>query len=157
MKEYLVNFFRYNRDATLKMINAMADLHDKNECNRLISHLITTQDKWLNRITNDVDDYSLSWFGEVYSFTALKAEWIRSCEAWIRHVGMTDEEKLNEYIYFLRPADQVRMRVRYSDIALQVNYHAIHHRAQLMREFRLQDKMPPSLDYIMNVLEEVRE
>jgi uncharacterized damage-inducible protein DinB len=64
------------------------------------------------------------------------------------------EESLEERITFSRPKDGKQYTAMIQDVILQINYHSIHHRAQLNRIIRLQGLKPPVTDYILTAVKE---
>jgi len=63
--------------------------------------------------------------------------------------------KLGADIIFTRPNDGKKMAVILRDLFLQLNYHSIHHRAQINSLISKQGIKPPATDYILTVLKEV--
>lgn len=155
MKQYIINFFKYNDWANRQLLQAIHQLPDKTEAINLFSHFITSQDKWMNRITKQVEDAALTWFGPVFLLDELEAKWKESVDKWIIFSEKRSEEDLNAEIVFTRATDGKRLSVKLTDIMLQLNYHSIHHRAQISRIIREQGFTPPATDYIFTVLKEV--
>lgn len=154
-QQYLISFFKYNDWANLKILDAIRLLQDKGEAIKLFSHFITAQDKWMNRITQKVADSTLTWFGKIFSIEEIEKQWRRSTDAWIQYIENLPVQEIDKDIEFTRPTDGQKMRVKLSDIALQLNYHSIHHRAQINTIIRQQGLTPPATDYILTVLKEI--
>jgi uncharacterized damage-inducible protein DinB len=153
MKQYILDLFRYTDYANKKLLEVIKQLPDNSEAVKLFSHLITAQNKWLNRITRETDDSKLTWSGPVFPIEDLEEKWNESVERWLELIE--EESDLDKNIIFSRPADGKKMQVRLIDIALQLNYHAIHHRAQINTLISKQGLVPPPTDYILTVLKEV--
>lgn len=155
MKQYLVDFFKYNDWANKKLLESIKTLPDKEESVKLFSHFIYSQNKWMNRITNEVEDKTLNWDGPAFPIEELNDKWNESNGKWMKYIENTDEAALENLYIFTRPSDGKKMSVKIKDIALQLNYHAIHHRAQINRIIRQQGLKPPATDYIYTALKEV--
>jgi len=155
MKQYLIDFFQYNKDANLKLLGAVRQLPEPEACIRLFSHFITTQRKWMNRVTKTEDDAMHAWFGEIFPPDSLEELWIASVQEWIDVIAQASEAQLETCIVFNRPSDSRPMGVTLQDIALQLNYHCIHHRAQVNTIIRQQGFTPPPTDYILTRLVEM--
>jgi uncharacterized damage-inducible protein DinB len=155
MKQHLIDTFKYNDWANKKLLEAILQLPDKQEPIRLFSHLITAQDKWFNRITKEVDDAHLNWFGTVFAEEELSQQWQRSVGNWINYIEKNTEDEFQKHIQFSRP-DGKAYQVTIKDVMLQLNYHSMHHRAQINTLIRQQGIKPPLTDYIFTAIKEVR-
>lgn len=155
MKNYLIEFFEYNKTANLKLLEVIKQLPERDEAIKLFCHLITSQDKWLNRICREIDDAELSWFGPVFNVDQLEQKWTASCQKWIDLLQSESELYLENDVFFSRPSDSKRMAVKLQDIVLQLNYHSIHHRAQINNLISKQGLTPPPTDYIFTAIREV--
>ncbi len=154
MKQYLIDTFKYNDWANRKLLISIKQLPDTNESIKLFSHLITSQNKWMNRIVNKIADTELSWFGPLFSVEELENKWTESINNWIAYLEKVETLELEKDIIFKRATDGKNLSVKVREIALQLNYHSIHHRAQINRIIRQQGLTPPSTDYIHTVLKE---
>jgi uncharacterized damage-inducible protein DinB len=154
MKKYLTEFFTYNNWANRKLLETVLILPEKSEAIKLFSHLISTQNKWLNRITKEADDSTFSWFGENLPAEELEAAWQKSITPWLELLEKQTEETLEEDVIFNRPSDGKIMSLKLRDLLLQLNYHNIHHRAQINTIISKQGITPPATDYIFTVLKE---
>lgn len=155
MKQYLIDFFKYNDWANRQLIAAIRQLPDTAEPVKLVSHIITSQNKWLNRITHEVDDKSLTWYDQIFPLDQLENRWSESLNHWLELLDETSAVELEKDIIFERPTDNKKLSVKMRDIALQLNYHSIHHRAQVNRIIRQEGFKPPATDYIVTVLKEL--
>lgn len=147
MKEYLVDTFRYNDATNKKMLEKIAQLPDQGECIKFFSHLINSQYKWMARIMQDPKAPEMSWWEPVYSFDMLETEWAKSLGSWIDYVQSKTDEELSTEVNFTG-FDGARWAATPKDIALQLNYHSIHHRAQIQVIIRKQGFDPDFVDYI---------
>ena len=147
MKNYLIDTFRFNDATNKKLLGKIKLLSSKTECVRLFSHLINCQYKWMARILLDPKADEMSWWDPVYTFDELEQEWTQSVEPWIDYLTARTEEELSAELTFIG-FDGGRYAVSLQDIALQLNYHSIHHRAQIQTLIRQQGILPDTLDYI---------
>jgi uncharacterized damage-inducible protein DinB len=155
MKKYLIEFFKYNDWANRKLIDAIALLPNISEPVKLVSHMIAAQAKWMNRITGEIDDKDFDWQGYTFPLEQLPDRWAESVGSWIGYLEKLEESELADKISFQRPADGKKFGATIKDIALQLNYHSIHHRAQINRLFREQGHTAPSTDYIVTAIKEM--
>ncbi len=147
MKEYLLETFRFNDETNKRMLRKVRNLPDKQEFTRYFSHLVNSQNKWLTRILNNEGSVKMSWWEPVYQFEDLEGKWNESVLAWISFLQGRAEEELYKEIEFTG-YDGGRWIARLIDIALQLNYHSIHHRAQMQVLIRQQGLEPDFIDYI---------
>jgi uncharacterized damage-inducible protein DinB len=147
MKQYLLDTFRFNDETNRRMLRKVKNLPDKQEFVRYFSHLVNSQNKWLTRILEDSKAVEMSWWEPVYEFGELENKWNESLQAWIVYLQDRSEEDLFKEIEFTG-YDGGQWAARLVDIALQLNYHSIHHRAQMQVLIRQQGLEPDFIDYI---------
>jgi uncharacterized damage-inducible protein DinB len=147
MKQYLVDTFNYNDVTNKKLLTKIAQLTDKDEAIRLFSHLINSQYKWLARILQNPEAQQMSWWEPVYNENDLEGEWTKSLNLWLDYLAGLSEEQLNSEVAFTG-FDNGKWAATPKDIALQLNYHSIHHRAQIQTILRKQGIEPNFVDYI---------
>ena len=147
MKDYLIDTFTFNDGANKKLLTKIKLLNNKDDAIRFFSHLINCQNKWMARITKDPGYEKMSWWDPVYDFNKLEEEWDKSLDIWINYIsGRSDEELLKEVTFV--GYDNSLWAATPQDIALQLNYHSIHHRAQIQTLIRQQGLEPDFVDYI---------
>ena len=147
MRNYLIETFTFNDITNKKLLGKIAMLNDRKESIRLFSHLINCQYKWMARIVQDPNAKKMSWWEPVYDFDELEKEWAKSLALWINYItGKTDEELSTEVTFI--GFDDGLWAATPKDIALQLNYHSIHHRAQIQTIIRQQGMEPDFVDYI---------
>lgn len=147
MKQYLIETFLFNDAANKMLLEKIRQLPDKTTAIRFFSHLINSQDKWLKRIEIYPEDPKMDWWEPLYELDQLEELWDKSLKAWVTFLEMkTDEELLQEarFVGF----DGTHWTVPLKDIPLQLNYHSIHHRAQVQTIIRAQGLEPDFVDYI---------
>lgn len=155
MKEHLIETFRFNDFANQKMLEKIKALPDQEQSIKLFSHLINSQNKWMTRIILNEKSPEMSWWEPVYPLDELSAKWTESVETWIKFIGNKSEEEIFETILFIG-WEGGDWEARLSDIALQLNYHSIHHRAQIQMLIREQDIEPDFIDYIGTKYKKIR-
>src|SRR5881227_923531 len=137
MQEYLLESFRFNDETNRGMLRKVRQLPDKREFIRYFSHLVNSQNKWLARIVNNEQSKQMSWWEPVYEFDELENQWSESLNKWILFLQSRSEEDLYKEVEFTG-YDNGQWAARLLDIALQLNYHSIHHRAQMQVLIRQQ-------------------
>ncbi len=147
MKEYLTDTFIFNGKTNKILLNKIRLLEDKEECIKLFSHLINCQYKWMARIVNDPDAQEMSWWEPLYDIGQLEGKWNDSLNLWIEYINKKTDEELSNEVTFTG-FDGGLYAAKPLDIALQLNYHSIHHRAQMQTIIRDQGIEPDFVDYI---------
>jgi uncharacterized damage-inducible protein DinB len=152
MKQYLIDFFKYNDWANKKLLESILQLPDKTEALKLFSHLMYSLNKWMNRITKKDEDSTLNWNGPEFPAEQVENMWDVSLKVWLDFLNANSESELEKEFIFKRPDNGKMYGVKIKDVVLQLNYHIIHHRAQIMRIIRQQGLTPPATDYIFTAL-----
>lgn len=147
MIQYLLETFSYNDATNRKLLRKIAQLPDKSAAIKLFSHLINSQYKWMARITHDPAATQLSWWDPVYPEDQLEKEWEKSLKKWTDYLQTKTEDEVNTEVIFVG-YDGAKWAATPKDIALQLNYHSIHHRAQIQTLIRNQGLEPDFVDYI---------
>ena len=147
MKQYLIDTFNFNDSANKNTLRRIRELPDKEACIKFFSHLVNSQNKWLDRIAKYPGESTLDWWTPVYDLDSLETEWNKSLKAWIDFLEKKNDDELfiqKKFIGF----DKGTWTAEIKDIALQLNYHSIHHRAQIQTLIRQQGFEPDFIDYI---------
>ena len=147
MKEYLIETFKYNDFANKLVLKKIKELPDKAEAIRFFSHLINSQNKWLKRIELYPEAPKMDWWEPIYELEELEPNWNESLQRWIDYLDSISEEQVYEEKKFVG-YDGAHWSCALKDIALQLNYHSIHHRAQIQTIIRKQGLEPDFVDYI---------
>lgn len=155
MKQYLLDTFKFNDQANKKVLAKLNELPEKGACIKFFSHLINSQNKWLARIVSYPEDPKMSWWEPLYAFTQLEAEWDKSLQKWIAFLESKTEPEFFAETKFIG-FDGGHWSAKFKDIALQLNYHSIHHRAQMQLLIRQQGFTPGFVDYIGTVYTKIR-
>jgi uncharacterized damage-inducible protein DinB len=146
LKAHLADIFSYNETANTRLLGKIFELPEPKECIRLFSHLINCQYKWMARIRQTPGYYELSWWEPIYSADQLEHQWRKSIALWLAYLSNTSDEQLETEVQYR--GDEGMFAATPKDIALQLNYHSIHHRAQMQLMIRAQGLEPEFLDYI---------
>jgi uncharacterized damage-inducible protein DinB len=147
MKEYLTETFFFNDNMNKNMLKKMNELADKEGCVKYFSHLINSQNKWMARIIQDENAPLMSWWNPIYPLDKLEEKWNESLQLWTSYLQTKTEQEIFEEVEFTG-YDGGKWSARLVDIALQLNYHSIHHRAQMQMLIRQQGIEPDFIDYI---------
>jgi uncharacterized damage-inducible protein DinB len=147
MRQYLIDTLRFNDHANKMVLEKIKELSDKKDCIRFFSHLINSQIKWLRRIEVYPGDPGLDWWEPVYPPEEMESRWKKSLEEWIGFINNLSEDQLYEERKFIG-SDGGQWSATLKYIALQLNYHSIHHRAQMQMIIRQQGQEPGFVDYI---------
>ena len=147
MRQYLIDTFKFNDQANKKVLDNLKKLPDQKEAIKFFSHLIRCQYKWMARIKNDPKEPELSWWEPLYTADQLEVNWSDSLILWLAYLETITDKELEAEVTFTGN-DGSRLSATPCDIALQLNYHSIHHRAQMQTIIRQQGLKPAFVDYI---------
>lgn len=150
MKQYLLDTWTFNDRANKQILARITQLPDQTQSIRFFSHLINSQKKWLARINQFPKDPGLDWWEPAYPLEDLEREWDSSLAAWRDFLASKSEEELFAEVKWVG-FDGKQWTAPLKDIALQLNYHSIHHRAQIQTLIRAQGQTPDFVDYIGTV------
>jgi len=150
MKQYLIDTFHWNDKANRQILAKIRQLPSQEESIKFFSHLINSQIKWLKRIEVFPNDPNLDWWKPLYKPDDLEPEWEKSLKAWLDLITSKSEEELFQDVKWVGFDGGVYTGAL-KDIALQLNYHSIHHRAQIQSIIRKQGMEPDFVDYIGTV------
>jgi uncharacterized damage-inducible protein DinB len=144
---YLLDTFRFNDNANRQVLEKIKHLSGTEEIIKHFSHLINCQYKWLARIQQDPGAQAMDWWDPIYPFDELENKWANSLDKWILYIQSHSEAKLMTEVQFIG-FDGTTFAATPADIALQLNYHSIHHRAQVQLMIRSLGLTPDFVDYI---------
>jgi uncharacterized damage-inducible protein DinB len=147
MKEYLIDTFYFNSITNKRLLEKIKQLPDKTEAIKFFSHLINCQYKWMARIKQKPEVQKMDWWLPVYALEQLATEWDKSLSLWIDYINLKTDDELSTEVTFIG-FDGGLYAATPKDIALQLNYHSIHHRAQIQTIIRQQGIEPDFIDYI---------
>ena len=155
MKEYLIDSFRYNNGANKLALAKMRELAAPDECIRFFSHLINSMNKWLGRVEKWAGYQDMDWWLPIYKLDELESKWDECLARWMTFLESKTGDELFEEAEFYG-FDGGEWAATLKDIALQLNYHSIHHRAQIQYLIRQQGVEPAFVDYIATTYRKLR-
>lgn len=147
MKAFLLEMFRHNRDANVKMVEVIRSISANEEMLRHLSHLANCQYKWLERIISLPQPSGIDWWTPVYTEDELIYHFDQSTAHWVDYLSGLAESEIEELITYAGYNDTTMM-AKVKDIALQLIFHSFHHRAQIQVMIRAAGHTPPSIDFI---------
>jgi len=147
LKGYLGDTLKYNDKANRQVLEKTKVLPDKVEAIKLFSHLINCQYKWMARIAQDPLSQEMDWWNPVYEINQLESKWKNSLDLWLDYIDLKSESEILTEVTFIGFDGELYAATPW-DIALQLNYHSIHHRAQIQTIIRQQGFTPDFIDYI---------
>lgn len=150
MKTFLIDTFQWNDKANRQVLAKIRTLPSQEEPIKFFSHLINSQNKWIKRIEVFPKDPNMDWWKPIYKPDELEPEWEKSIKAWLDLINSKPEEELFEDVKWVG-FDGGTYTGALKDVALQLNYHSIHHRAQIQSIIRKQGVEPDFVDYIGTV------
>lgn len=154
LRQYLIDTFTFNDHVNRMVLGKIRLLPDQSGAVRYFSHLINSQNKWLERILRYPSDPHMDWWEPVYSLDRLEQEWEQSLQRWLKFLETKSESELVAEARFIG-FDGGHWSAPLKDIALQLNYHSIHHRAQIQLLIRNQGIEPDFVDYIGTVYRKI--
>ena len=141
LNSFLLELFDYNTKANKKILQKVKELPEKTECIRFLSHLINCQYKWMARIKGDSNQPQMDWWNPVYDLADLDNELVKSMQPWLSFISeQTEAELLTEVHY--NGIDNLEFAATPKDIIVQLNFHSVHHRAQMQTRARVIDVIP---------------
>lgn len=147
MKQHLLAIFHFNDATNKKLLQKIKLLSEPTEAAAFFSHLINSQYKWMARIKHESRAPQMDWWLPVYPIESLEEEWTKSLRLWIDYIQQKEDKALMTEVTFIG-YDGDTWAATPADIALQLNYHSIHHRAQIQTLIRKQGLEPDFVDYI---------
>ena len=146
LRDYFIHLFKYNDWATRQTAESIMSLKKKNiKSEELLSHIISAQKIWLNRILgrNTVIDpwHKLTQEDWIPQSIPITAEWINLIESFKEN----DFERRIEYTN--TKGEKFFNTVK--DIIVQVINHSTYHRAQIAQLVRQSGGEPAKTDYIV--------
>jgi uncharacterized damage-inducible protein DinB len=147
VKQYLIDTFLFNDMANRRVLEKIKTLPEKAEAVKHFSHLITCQYRWMAGLLNDPKAKTMTWWQPSFTLDELEEKWTDSLNLWLDYLRSKQESELFEEVEF-RGWSGGDFAVKPKDVALQLNYHSIHHRAQIQAIIRAQGLVPDSVEYI---------
>lgn len=150
MKVYFIQLFNYDRYANLRILGTIKKIDDTTESARLMAHLLSAQQIWLNRCKREPvvvgslwPDWSVDTFEQIINDNHQK--WISFLE------GLSDEDFEKQINYKNSRGESFENKL--SDILAHIINHSTHHRAQAGQHLKLAGIELPNTDYILYIRE----
>lgn len=150
MRQYLIDTFIFNDKMNKLVLKKILLMPQPEESVKLFSHLINSQNKWMARVRNDPGAHKKSWFEPYYKPDELEQNWNKSFSSWIDFLSSISDQDIYKEVKFIGDND-ANFGALVKDIAIQLDNHSIHHRAQICTLLRRQDIEPPFVEYIGTV------
>ena len=146
LKNHFIHLFKYNDWATRATANSLKGLEKKDEqIGELLSHIISAQKLWLNRVLKReivVSPWDKLTVQECISqSTAVTAEWINLLESF-------SDKDLDKRIEYMNTKGEKYVST-VKDIVTQVINHSTYHRAQIAQRVKALGGKPAVTDYIV--------
>ena len=146
VKEHFIHMFKYNDWATRQTAESIIGLKKKNKKSQeLLSHIITAQKIWLNRILKRdiiIDPWQKinpdEW---IEQNTTVTSEWINLIEGF-------QEKDFDAHVEYKNTAGEKHTNT-VKDIITHVINHSTYHRAQIAQLIRQSGGEPAKTDYIV--------
>ena len=101
----------------------------------------------MSRVLINPEQTKMDWWNPIYAIDKLDGRLVKSVDSWVSFLEGLSDEEINQTVQFIG-YDGAKWEAKIVDIALQLNYHSIHHRAQIQTIIRAQGFEPDFLDYI---------
>lgn len=147
-----VRLFQYNRWATNRLLDVLADQEDPPErAVELLSHLLRAQDLWYGRVRDTARAELSLWARDDLADCVERAE--ESSRRWRAFVDDCTAEELDARVSYTNSSGTT-FETPLREILSHVVNHGTHHRAQISLVLREANIAPPPTDYIFFVREE---
>jgi uncharacterized damage-inducible protein DinB len=146
LKDHFVHLFKYNDWATRQTAESIMNLKKKNrKSEELLSHIISAQKIWLNRILGKgivIDPWQMLTQKElVPQSTPVTADWINLLE------GLRENDFERRIEYSNMRGEKFANTIK--DIVVHVINHSTYHRAQIAQLVKQSGGEPAKTDYIV--------
>lgn len=148
MKKYFLDLFEYNNWANDKLILQFQKLNfefQKEDPIKLLSHIVSTQDTWLERVKGKNSYNIFLW--EEYSIQELEILSLNSHKGWIKFITGMSENKFHEHCNYKNSKRENNSRP-YQDIFQHVIIHSAHHRGQINQILAMNNLETVKIDFI---------
>lgn len=147
MKKYFENLFEFNSWANDKVIEKIMLLNSsEDEIIKLMSHIISAQDTWLERIKGK-QNYSIDIW-EIFTIQELQILSDNSSKSWIKFIKKINASDM-EKICIYKNSKRKIFNNQFHDIFTHVINHSSYHRAQINLLLKSKNIGPAEIDYIL--------
>ncbi|MCW8810858.1 MAG: DinB family protein [Ignavibacteriaceae bacterium] len=146
LRNQFIHLFKYNDWATIATVSSLKGFEKKDErLGKLLSHIISAQKLWLNRVLNREIVVSpwdkLPIQESISQSTSVTAEWVNLLESF------TDKDLDKRIEYADTKGEKYVNTLR--DIIIHVINHSTYHRAQIAQRVKALGGKPAVTDYIV--------
>ena len=146
MIDHLIHLFKYDNWAMERTANSIITLEEiLPEAVRLLSHIISAQQIWLNRITGTQSNIT-PW--DNYTTDESISKSVELTGKWINLLEGNEETFLEKRIQYQNSKGETFTN-SIKDIATHVINHAAYHRAQIAQHVKRANGTPAVTDYIV--------
>lgn len=147
MVRHLIDLFEFNKEANIRLTECTRAVHPQDEIILHLSHLANCQYKWFDRLQGSPPLSLRDWWAPVYTLDELPEHFRESASLWTSFLEGRQDAEIDQEVSYAG-AGGVEWAATIRDIALQLNFHSFHHRAQIQRMIRETGTQPPPIDYI---------
>ncbi len=146
MKKHFTDLFEYNDWANQRMIITLEEAESEDyQLLLLLSHLISSQIVWLNRIKDLPTSPFPLW--EKYKLRELRTMNEESTANWIEFIRKHRPDTFEEMIFY-KNSKGTKYESTLREIITHVVNHSTYHRAQMVMVMKKLQIQPPVTDYI---------
>lgn len=146
MKDHLTHLFKYDNWAMERTANSIIDLEEiLPEAVRILSHIISAQQIWLNRITGTQSNIT-PW--ENYTVDESISKSVELTNKWINLLEKNEATFLEQRTQYQNSKGETFTN-SIKDIVTHVINHAAYHRAQIAQHVKRANGIPAITDYIV--------
>ena len=146
MIDHLTHLFKYDNWATERAANSIINLDEiLPEAVRLLSHIISAQQLWLNRITGEHSSIT-PW--DNYTIDESISKSVELTGKWINYLDGNGIDFLEKRIKYQNTKGE-KFENSVKDIVTQVINHSTYHRAQIAQHVKRANGTPAVTDYIV--------
>jgi len=146
MIDHLTHMFKYNNWALERTANSIINLDEiLPEAVRLLSHIISAQQIWLNRITGEHSSIT-PW--DNYTIDESISKSVELSGKWINLLEGSGKDLLEKRIQYQNTKGE-KFENSIKDIATHVINHSTYHRAQIAQYVKRANGIPAVTDYIV--------
>ena len=148
MKKYFLDLFEYNNWANDRIIVRLQKVADQLETKKpliILSHIIASQDTWLERL-KETKSYNIYLWDE-YSVQELGILSLESHKNWIKFITKLDDKSFSNICNYKNTKGK-KFSKNYQDIFQHVINHSSYHRGQINQIFRSNNIDPVVTDFI---------
>ncbi|MGV8879877.1 MAG: DinB family protein [Sphingobacteriaceae bacterium] len=150
-KNHFIQLFAYDRYANIQILKLLAVVAASNRPVSLLSHLLGSQQVWLNRCRKDQLSVMPIW--PIYAAEELEPIMEDNYHQWLNFLQVCKENDFSLPITYQNSKGET-FHEELSDIIMHVINHGTHHRAQVGQLCKLEgvEALPPT-DYIAYIRE----